>query len=1023
MRCLFLVFFLIFCLNSCDRIRLAGERPILRVPDGNNDRMEKRLFSGTNEDPKYWLARVTVTSKSFEGGDLGGAVFPGFQNNFKAGYFEFERDQMVFCNRVSRKFLENERTGRQVLCDKIYAWNITHSSFRLAEVDGWTTNREEENNYISWDQKAYFKTALHQTSLNLEIPINKACWNLKTMTLDDKSRVIQEDYISFIAIATYELDRCGTAKRYNENNRTGTVAYKYSFKKIPDPLRPDSHYKPYQYTGENDPLKDKYGYFTTTKPDFQSDRRDKNLFYMNRWNPNKKHTFYFTKDYPDEYKYIAHGVICNTNKMFGKYGLNDYPLDGACESDGSVLPKNDETCSRGICFELKDNQGQELGDIRYSFFHLTDIPIGVLGYGPSNAHPATGEIVNGTVVIGTRSLDFSINQTMELIADEEHRYHTSPVLSSITQILKETDEEDTHRQLTDREYWTESSIPLSENRNLFNWFVSFFHFANPRFSVFTRASLHNHGIEAHSTEDFLFSHLEKLEEYSHLKDFSDDLKVLKADLESGLNEINASDFLIRSSLDPSDPTQGTIYFFDQWDTSVLNLAKQGLSKEEIKEKVLFSLISHEFGHVLNLRHNFYGSVDSKHYHDHAKTSSVMDYTVMKDDVDSPDWAYFGPYDEAALVYAYSDGRVDLSEENETHYLFCQDQDVSLNFLCRRFDYGDTVSKVTQNLIESYDEYYIFRNFRDGRAYWDQRFYPLAIQQTMYEIKRPLALLNTFIERKEILLALGEDVDLLEQDLKQAVKLSLSFYNAIIQLDDRQRSWHNTYNPVTGSLESIGILTDKIFATVFLMSDFSISEDPNAPVWQTSYLPYINDPHLKDIIDTVMENSLTRRIDTVPGFTDLAKVLYSENSANFFNKREIPEALEKIGVRCYTQEGLRKRFDVDVVKENGSLDTLFTLRVTSALKDPYYKTLLETDPFRDMDQGRLFLGVIYYHGNYYTSLSEINDYSFSIINNLIKFDLSEQAERQSREDVYFLYKLYNSSKYSIFSTIECDDGSQ
>ena len=1032
----FFIVFTLLSLSACDWFRLAQERPIQKIPDGNKDIMEKALFSGSPDNPKYWLSRMTVVKKTFDGGDLG-FVFPGLQGNVKAGYFQFERDQMIFCNRVSRKFLENEKTGRQVLCDKVYNWDIEHFATRLTEADGWTTNREEEDNYIPWDEKAFFKTKLNQTDLNSEISfLISPCWNLEKASLEDKSRVIEEDYISFIVKATYKLKgKCVNKKRANDQNFTATADYKYSFKRVSDPLKPSPHYTPYQFTDENDPLRDKYGYFLTVRPDFQSDRRDRNILYMNRWNPHKKHTFYFTKDYPEEYKYIAHGVICNTNKLFAKYGLNNYPLTGSCSKDGSVLPKKGETCSTGICFELKDNSGQELGDIRYSFFHMTDTPIRPLGYGPSNANPATGEIVNGTVVAGTRFLDYSIERALELIENEKTRYETSPVLTSVTQTLNIVSPNPISEQshLSDRDIWTETSIPLSQNRKLFNEFVSFFHFSNPNSSRFTSAHLSNPGLNSPNLKDMLLSPLEKLEKNSHLSQLSNDLDFFKTSF-ANLFESEEQDFtnlignemgLLEPSLDFSDPTQGTFFPIEFVEPSILSMAKIGMSKKEIKEKILFSLMSHEFGHVLNLRHNFYGSVDSEHYHEHVNTSSVMDYLKIKDERTAPDSAFFGPYDTAALIYAYSDGQIDLSEDQESNYLFCTDEDIGLNFLCQRFDSGSTVSEVTQDLIETYDELYTFRNFRDNRAYWGDRSYIYYIFRTMYSIKRPLGLLDLFETRKTEMssFASPEEIEILEKDIKQAVKLSLSFYNSIIQLGFLERDWFNKYNPVSGSLESIGVFYDKIISTLFLMNDMAISENPNDPVFFTSYLPYVNDPDLKDIIKIVMENTLTQRVDNVPGFTSLAQIWYAQNSSNYFNKRKYPESLEKIGVRCYTENGLKERFKIDVKdKETKELETLFSLKIIPEfLEDSYYRHLLSTEPFNNLDQGHLRLGVIYRNGKYYTSLSEINAYSFSMIENLLQ-DPSDPVERRdTEENIYSLYLFYNSLKETPVSSIECDNG--
>ena len=1014
--------FALLSLASCGRLRLANQRPILKVPDGNADRIEKTLFSGLPEKPKYWLSRMTVISKSFEGGDLGFLVFPGYQDNVKAGYFEFQRDQMVFCNRVSRKFLEDKETGQQLECDKVYAWDIEHSDFRLAEVDGWTTNREEENNYIRWNKKKYFKTKLNQTTLNLEIPfIRSSCWNLKKVSLNDASRTFEEDYISFIVKATYELNnQCFSLKRYNDNNNTATVSYKYSFKKVDDPLKPDPHYTPYQFTGENDPLMDKYGYYKTLQPDFRSDKRDKYLFYMRRWNPNKKHTFYFTKAYPEKYKYIAHGVICNTNKMFAKHGLNDYPLDGACRVDGSVLPKKGETCRKGICFELKDNSGQELGDIRYSFFHITDIPFDFLGYGPSNANPTTGEIFNGTVMVGTRSLERLTDIIIKYIEDESHRYQSSPVLSSITQILKLAGEENPSH-LEDREFWTQTSIPLSKNRNLFNRLTSYFHFASPNSSRFTNTFLSSgsnfkNPHKNNFLKDMILDPLATLDSHfiSHGLDF------IKESFTDFFENENHN--LESLNLDFSDPTQGTVYPLENIESSLYNLAKTGLSKEDMIERILFNVMSHEFGHVLNLYHNFYGSVDSKHYHEHINTSSVMDYLQIKDEIQGPNYAFFGPYDEAALVYAYSDGRIDLSEKTQSNYLFCTNADLEINFLCQQFDSGDTVSKITQSLIESYDENYIFRNFRDNRAYWSDRSYYLRTQKIMYNMKRPLALLQNFNEENNPMDATKEEVEIIEKDIKQAVKLSLAFYNSIIQLSEIERDWFAKFHSVSGSLEKIGIIADKIFAAFFLMNDIGITENPNEPTFTTDYMEYLDDPDLKNLIEIVMENTITLKVTNVPGFILYPQFLYAQSSSNFFNKIERPSALEKIGVRCYTPEGLKSRFDVDPFNDKGELETAFYIKITPLLKDPYYKNLLSKEPFKKSMRQNLKLGVLYRHGNYYTSLSKVNDYAFSIIELLLQSSFESEVKVFAQENIYNLHQIYYIYRDGHLPTInDCDNG--
>ena len=378
--------------------------------------MFKETFSGTSKKPKYWMYKVTVVDTSF--GDDAWWVFEGLQSETKVGYFEFTRDKLKFNNIVTRQTLEKPDTASQGVHELINEWDIKHSEYRLAEVDGYTTNREEENKYINWDQKRFFTVDWSKADISeantfpwFDFSYTKDCWKKQASYVIDSSREIKRNYINFIVAVDYEqkpfcsLDSFNL-KRWSQGNFVTTVHYKYSFKKVDDPRLKNESYTPYVYTGEQDPLLKKYGYFRTVRPAIAEDKRDKNIFYMNRWNPNKKHIFYFSADYPEKYKDIAHGVICHTNKLLAQHKLNDYPVDGKCKEDGSVLPDLEEACSKGICFELRDNTGQEFGDIRYSFFHMLQTDIPVFGYGPSDAHPATGEIISGNVITSIHLLDF-----------------------------------------------------------------------------------------------------------------------------------------------------------------------------------------------------------------------------------------------------------------------------------------------------------------------------------------------------------------------------------------------------------------------------------------------------------------------------------------------------------------------------------------------------------------------------------------------------------------------------------------
>jgi hypothetical protein len=191
-----------------------------------------------------------------------------------------------------------------------------------------------------------------------------------------------------------------------------------------------------------------------------------------------------------------------------------------------------------------------------------------------------------------------------------------------------------------------------------------------------------------------------------------------------------------------------------------------------------------------------------------------------------------------LVYAYTSGKTDLAKINHTRYLYCTDEHTILNALCNQFDYGNTPTEILMSLIENYDTGFWTRNYRYDRAYWDTSGYNRGIFKTMFNIKKFLLLYSVGFNTTDQVHNLGgakiaddnslkyEIVPAIQQDMRQAVKLSLAFYTSVLQQVASERDWRTEYSNFTGKKTFQGIAADKIFAMFFLMGDDTFVYNPS-----------------------------------------------------------------------------------------------------------------------------------------------------------------------------------------------------
>lgn len=1055
---LVLIFLTLGCAKNRDVERLRADQKF--------DHVAKAAFTGTGKTRDTWYFKVTVKNTSSNGGFM----FTGFQSDLKAGYFDFAENKLQFKS-VSGVYDGNETENSKNNVE--LQWPISHHDYRLDERDGQMTNQEIDDNFKVWHQKKYFKINFGSPDISEKVlfPFSldgaeaSECWQPVSRRRVDNSFKIEEDHIGFTMEVVYQQNSLcvNSLDQVSNNQYTYTVQYKYSFRKV----KP-SDYKPLFFQGELDPDRYKYGYFQTVRTVLNKKTgRPENIFMANRWHPAKTHQYYFSKGFPEKYKWMYQDIFKRTNELLSSNGskmrfeIHDYNY-------------NHETGKL-------NGPEREFGDLRYSFINFIGElePGSPLGYGPSDADPFTGEIISGNVMVWTGMLGYYMERLEEfkksgaisgkessLMKQLKLALNTSGDSTNLNDYLSNWDQtkgvgslfhsmahntrfglgwnsytwdaqknapvisidkySDGITKLSSETSYTMDLTSILDVKATTKLFSKSLENGVPKFVL-----KQPFGLDVEWLENMQLSknpYVQQLASSREMRDILNILSDVTKDTKGqsvSINKLSEKDFSrFQREVELQQKGHCRLDLMEFMESAPQALARNDLDLspagiKDVINTVLYRVSIHEFGHNLNLRHNFYGSIDKANFNlkdeELAKkdesgakissdkrvqvSSSVMDYLKLEHEYNTP-WAW-EDYDKAAILNAYAPGYDDKGKR----YLFCTDEHTATSALCNRFDLGTTPSQIFMSIIQSYDDGYPIRNKRFGRAFWDTRGYASDVLGTMRSVKEFMALwkaalapdlLNIELDKMGVTNPNDQKsyTEELNREMRNVMKLSMAFYQAVMQQSRGDRDYRSIYDETTGALKQMGIVYDKVFAMFMLAGDDGIPYHPNRVQLHTTYLTYSNEPTLGAFTERIWRNIVTdRNIAMEPWFINLARLLYAKNATNYFN-RENSSLIGSMKVIKFTAEDLANHFNL--VMDSAS---------------PVLKTTLDKSSSAAFNPGDEVV-VVHVQGSYYMTKVSEGHATYALFQTALEKIKGNGEDKDSIQefnmDVLELYYLYNAA---------------
>ena len=954
----FVVLMLVLSVGSC-----VTDRDTRTMIYNENVYLDKNFLTRENpnnpeQDDYGWLYNMVVVRTSTPN-VVGNFLFTGEQKWPTLGYvlFQMSPDSVQMTDGV--ELMEGDFFD--VTPRVINQWPGEHVDLQLRQnLDGEVTNYEEENKERPWQNRQFFKVDVTDAALDDAHTLSwvdkyymDLCADLSGVSLvpdsfeyvdtvamesnmcPDDSCVVdwdKGDYMSWTVRATYMLQPlgyCYDMMSWAMDVFTATIDIKYSFWR--KPADPEGEEYVSRDIREKDEYRKKFGIFEALQVYNDPETALTGAtFKMSRFNPHKTEpvTYYFDPTFPEEWKDEYHEIA---------------------DSFNSVMEEADADVRLRFADHDEDNIKRSVGDVRYSWaaMHKNQYTTaGLLGYGPPNIDPRTGETLTGNLNlydIGLQYYGWLTRDFLDMVNDsfDERDGENLPTPcepGETRPIIEETVQEELRNTTLYSklvEYMNEDPddwIPEHSDdfKKYYQMLLPDIRFAYPPWNTFvyneaeTRAEKYeemmtvdrefrnqldmiNHGqnpvgIDDATSPGYIEAALGHLDTFragmmntsTMMADKQYRMGMHNMDLVDGPSHL---EWIPKAGRKCTDDRKWET--FDEWE-------------DRIVEETVQQIATHELGHNLGLRHNFYGSVDAYNSPEGIPGSSVMDYIYVPVEIAATSHVYW-PYDEAALIYAYRyDSQDEIEEESdmevwaklfpedpektgesvypERQYLYCTDEHRNYSPICRYYDLGVTPTEIVNNLITRYDWQYKIRNFRSFRQFWDTYYYYGGVFNYIFPMRRFLELWtmdwdSASIENDLRLLGVEGDAfyfqnitEEFQQEMGQANRLVINFFKAIMQQSTGERSYATTFDTFYGDVTRMGIINDKYYAALTFLGLWPVAEYNQDIYSFIAYYEYNwgNSQTYSDSLD-VLSSMLGGQYDVYPWFLPLSVLVFAEDT--------------------------------------------------------------------------------------------------------------------------------------------------